>query len=98
MTEKRATLRGLIRAVRGENYRKMGRYDRALADFNRAIELNPEDATALGGRGETYRAMGRYEEALADFDRGLELDPEDAWALAGRGDTYRAMGRSDEIL
>ena len=75
MTEKRPTLRGRIRAVRGETYRKMGRYDQALAHLNRAIELNPEDASAIGSRGRTYWAMDRYVEALADLNRASELDP-----------------------
>jgi hypothetical protein len=39
MTEKRPTLRDRIRAVRGRAYSAMGRYDQALADLNRAIEL-----------------------------------------------------------
>ena len=53
----------------------MGRYDEALADFTRAIELDPEDAWTIASRGETYRLMGRYDEALADFTRAIELDP-----------------------
>jgi tetratricopeptide (TPR) repeat protein len=76
----------------------MERYDEALADFTRAIELDPEDAGAIVSRGETYRAMERYDEALADFTRAIELDPEDAGAIASRGETYRLMGRYDEAL
>ena len=60
----------------------MGRHEEALADFTRAIELDPSLAWAIGGRGQTYQAMGRHEEALADFTRAIELDPNDAWALA----------------
>jgi hypothetical protein len=30
-----------------------------LADFNRAIELGPDDARAIGSRSETYQAMDR---------------------------------------
>ena len=64
MTEKRPTLRGRIRAVRGETYRKMGRYDQALAHLNRAIELNPSLDWAIAHRGETYREMTRYDLSL----------------------------------
>ena len=56
---------------RGEAYRRMGKYQEALADFDRAIELKPDDAWAIASRGETYRLMGRYEEALADFNRAI---------------------------
>jgi tetratricopeptide (TPR) repeat protein len=83
---------------RHETYRAMGRYDEALANLNRAIELDPEDARAIGSRGQTYRLMGRYDEALADFNRAIELDPDLGWAIANRGETFRAMGRYDEAL
>jgi tetratricopeptide (TPR) repeat protein len=105
MNKKRPTLRDLVRAFRGALYLVKGRYDQmrrrydeALADLNRAIELNPEDASALACRGYTYWDMERYDEALADFNRALELDPENAWAIVSRGQTYRAMGRYDLAL
>ena len=56
-------------------YRQLGRYDEALADLNRAIELDPADAEAIGSRGQTYRLLGRLVEALADLNRARELDP-----------------------
>ena len=71
----------------------MQRYDKALADLNRAIELDPADALDIASRGETYRLMGRYEEALADLNRAIELNPGYASAIASRGETYRPMKR-----
>ena len=90
--------RPIVLAWRGENYRLMERYDEALADFDRAIELDPKYAWAIGSRGVTYRLMERYDEALADFDRAIELDPKYAWAIGSRGQVYQAMGRYDEAL
>jgi tetratricopeptide (TPR) repeat protein len=98
MTEKRPTLRDLIRAFRGARHPVKGRHDQALTVFNRGIELNPEHAAAFVGRGETYRKMGRYDDALADFSRAIELDPQHASALGWRGRTYWAMQRADEAL
>jgi tetratricopeptide (TPR) repeat protein len=51
----------------------MKRYGEALADFNRAIELNPSDSWAIAKRGNTYLVMMRYGKALADLKRNLEL-------------------------
>jgi tetratricopeptide (TPR) repeat protein len=76
----------------------MGRYAEALADLDRAIGLQPDDAWAIARRGEAYRLMGRYAEALADLDRAIGLQPDDAWAIASRGETYRLMGRYAEAL
>jgi tetratricopeptide (TPR) repeat protein len=73
-------------------------YNEALADLNRAVELNPGDAQAITSRSDTYQEMKRYDEALADFNRAIELNPCNAWAIAGRGTTYLEMKRYNEAL
>jgi len=73
MATRRRKLRDLIRS--GQTYWLMDRYDEALAEFNRAIELDPGNVWAIVRRGETHREMERYDEARADFDRATELDP-----------------------
>ncbi len=77
---------------------RANRYDEALADSNRAIELNPSNAKAIAFRAQTHQTMGRYGEALADLDRAIELDPGYFSAIGGRGENYRLMGRYDEAL
>jgi tetratricopeptide (TPR) repeat protein len=76
----------------------MEQYDAALADFNRAIELNPKYDKVITQRGETYRLMKQYDAALADFNRAIELDTKYAWAIARRGQTYQAMEQYDAAL
>jgi len=83
---------------RGESYRLTDRNDEALADFSRAIELDPSLAWAIGSRGQAYRDLERYDDAVADFSRAIELDPSLAWAITGRGLTYQAMQRNDDAL
>ncbi|MBP0021741.1 MAG: hypothetical protein J7647_29825 [Cyanobacteria bacterium SBLK] len=69
-----------------------------LAELDRAIIRNPEDARAIARRGECYRLMARYEEALGDFNRAIALKPEYDWAIAHRGECYRLMARYEEAL
>ena len=83
---------------RGEVYRLTTSYKKALVDFNKAIELNPEHKWAIAFRGNTYRLMRRYEEALTDYSRAIELDPENRRVIARRGDTYRLMRQYEESL
>jgi tetratricopeptide (TPR) repeat protein len=80
---------------RGESYRLVGRYDDALADFSRAIELDPESSWSFTRRGDTYRGMKRYDDALADYSRAIELDPI-ARAFADRKDSHEDRRRHDE--
>jgi len=83
---------------RGWAYLQMRKYDEALADFTRAIELDDQYAWAIASRGETYRLLGKYEAALVDFTRAIELNDKYAWAIARRGETYQAMSRYAEAL
>jgi len=75
----------------------MGRYDEALANFNRAIELQPNYAWAIASRGETYRLMEHYDEALADFNRAVELEPDEDWPLYDRALIYQALRQVVEV-
>ena len=59
----------LALAERAKAQRLMRHHGGALADFNRAIEIDPKLTWAIASRGETYRAMNRHPDALMDFDR-----------------------------
>jgi tetratricopeptide (TPR) repeat protein len=90
--------RAIALTYRGETNRQMGNCEAALADFDRAIELDEKSAWSIAHRGKTYRQMGDYEAALADFDRAIELDEKSAWAIAHRGETYQQMGKYEAAL
>ena len=62
-----------VLTTRGLAHHNMRRYDKALADFSRAIKLDPGYALAFASRGETYLKLKRYDEALADLSRALDL-------------------------
>jgi tetratricopeptide (TPR) repeat protein len=61
---------------RGTAYGLQGRYDEAIADFTRAIFLDPGNALYYANRGVAFAQAGRRAEALSDFqhacDRGSE--------------------------
>jgi tetratricopeptide (TPR) repeat protein len=65
---------------RGIAYGQKGQYDRAISDFNRAIELNPNDHKAYNNRGIVCRLKGQYDQAISDFNRAIEINPLDAEA------------------
>ena len=50
-------------------------YDRALADYSAAVQLNPKDAYSLYSRGLAMRALGKEEEAKVDIARAREIEP-----------------------
>ncbi len=73
---------------RGIAYGNKGDYDRAIADHNKAIELDPRYAKAYNNRGVDY-ADKDYEKALADYNKAVELDPKYAMAYLNRGNIFR---------
>jgi tetratricopeptide (TPR) repeat protein len=59
--------------------------DKALADCNASLRLNPGDPTTLDSRGLVELRMGDFDKSIADYDDALKLRPNTAWSLYGRG-------------
>ena len=62
-----------------------GAFDDALADCDRAVDLDPALAVAYASRGEAALGAGRLLQASADFAAAIALDPELAPLQAVRG-------------
>lgn len=75
-----------------------GRQEEALARYDRALAIRPEDPQALSNRGVTLGELGRHEEALASYDRALALRRDYGPALSNRGNALRALKRFEEAL
>ena len=78
---------------RGRAYIEKGEHDNAIRDFDRSIEINPNDAVAFRARGRAFNSKGQYDRALEDIDHALALDPNDAIAFYHRGVAY--YGKND---
>ncbi|MFF4182213.1 tetratricopeptide repeat protein [Streptomyces sp. NPDC001691] len=73
-------------------------YEEALADYRRALTLDPAAADALHGQAVAHRAVGDHAAALADLDRLEELEPGRPRAPRERGETHRRAGRYEEAV
>ena len=49
-------------------------WDKAAAEFTKAIEAQPKDAKNYSNRGEVYKITGKLKEASVDFTKAIELD------------------------
>lgn len=67
------------------NYQRDRRADAALADFDRAIALNPRMVDAWVSKGTVLAEGGQYDSALVCFERTLQLQPDNARAWNNRG-------------
>ncbi|MEW6027022.1 MAG: hypothetical protein AB1599_07000 [Planctomycetota bacterium] len=67
----------MLYTVRGRSYAVTVEFGMALLDFNKLIQLRPDDAMGYFYRGVTYANMEVLDKAIADFKKGLELKPGD---------------------
>jgi tetratricopeptide (TPR) repeat protein len=68
----------------------------ALADFDKAIELNSGYTDAFYQRGETYRFLRNYDKAMVDFDKVISLSPTHADAFNSRGLVKEALKQQQQ--
>ena len=66
-------------------------YENALAEFNRTLELQPNNADARAYCAWVYRRRGEWERSLADSRQAEELDPRDAGTPTNIGATCFAL-------
>jgi len=59
---------------RGNAFKNKGDFDKALANYNKAIRLDPTLAVAYCNRGITWKLIGDYGKAMADYDKAIQLD------------------------
>ncbi len=60
-------------------------YDRALADLNEAVRIDPRNGVAFSNRGYAHYNKRAYDAAIADFTRSIEINPKyvNSWSLRG---------------
>jgi putative GTP pyrophosphokinase len=90
-------IRSLIYKHRGMANFAQSRYDDAIADFTRALELDKGYKTAYY-RGVVYSVLKQYAEAIDDFTMSLELNPFQAFCLFRRGQAYYHIGDYPQAL
>jgi len=83
-------------ATRGQVLAKSGKNEEALAEFDRALALDPYNVQALYGRGLIYQAEKQYQQAIEDFTAANGLTPQKVEPLLGRATSYLAIDKAKE--
>jgi tetratricopeptide (TPR) repeat protein len=77
--------------LRGRALRDGGDPQKALEDFNRAVEIMPS-GTNYYERGATEQLLGQHKLAIADFSESIEYTPNMAEGYFARAESERAIG------
>jgi len=90
---------------RGMDQEKLENFEQAKADYNKAIEINPEYANAYNNRGNIKAKQADYNGAIEDYNKAIELHSQFVEAYCNRGiakenlgDHYEAMEDFDRAI
>jgi len=75
-----------------------GKYDKALEELNKALELDPNYGEAHNELGYLYLDMKNFEKSLEHFKKYASLNPGDANPIDSTAEAYFLMGRLDEAI
>ena len=75
-----------------------GDLDGAIADYSKAIEINPRYAEAFASRGLARKTKGNLDGAIADYDNAIALNPRLKEAYNNRGLARQLNGSLDAAI
>jgi tetratricopeptide (TPR) repeat protein len=82
----------------GVAHRRAGKLENAIVCYNKALEIDPDNALAYANRGNCYQSLRKLDAALADEDKSIELGLDEGLAYFNRAVTKTMLGREDDAL
>ncbi|HEY9711874.1 MAG TPA: tetratricopeptide repeat protein [Chroococcales cyanobacterium] len=77
-------------------YERLGKEEKAIADYSELLKLNPDDDDTYNYRAKAYEKTRHYKEAIADYSKAISIYPEfSGSSYYGRGRCYEALGQKD---
>ena len=71
----------------------LGLYDLAIVNYDKAIQLEPNDTNAYINRGIAKANLGQHFAAISDYNKAIQLKPGDAIAYSSRGTVKAELGQ-----
>ena len=87
-----------IHLFKGIDYENKEQWAESIAEFNKALEINPRYANAYNQRGIAYFYIGQYAKAVSDYGMAIEIDSEYADAYKNRGLAFAYKGQHDKAI
>jgi tetratricopeptide (TPR) repeat protein len=89
---------GQLEYFAGNKLFEDGEYERALREYDKSLEIDPENIHALRGRARSLMQLGRLQAALAAFNEAIARQPDFGGTYANRGILYDRMGEYKKAL
>jgi len=71
---------------KGLRYFKENKYEQAMSEFKKAIEIDPDFYQAYHNLGLTYASMNQFQDAKYSFEKAIQINPNVA-------ETYKSLGK-----
>lgn len=85
-------------STRGASFCTLGRFEEAIACFDKAVEIEPQYSHAWSNKGVVLYQLGRNNDALKCFEAALSIDSNDAMAWCNAGNVLSTLGRHEEAI
>jgi tetratricopeptide (TPR) repeat protein len=82
----------------GVAYLDRQRYDEAIAEFNKAIEIDPDFADAYYNRGIANSKKGNLNQAISDYTKAIQINPNDSDSYYNRGLVYHKKNDFNQAI
>lgn len=89
------SVRAQAYALRALGLSLIGRYDEAVADYDKSLAIEPNHAVTLNNRAWALYKMGRVGDALPDVEKSLRRDNSSPHAFDTRAHLRQARGEAD---
>ena len=84
--------------LRGNASYGLGRYDLAIANYDKAIQLKPDYVNAYYNRGNVKADLGQHSAAIRDYGKAIQFKPTLAVAYDNRGNAKADLGQYFEAI
>jgi tetratricopeptide (TPR) repeat protein len=82
----------------GTLFADKGRFNEAIENYRKAIQINPNSAVPLYSLGVALAAKGRLDEAIENYRKAIQINPDYCDALNNLGIALADKGRFDEAI
>jgi len=83
---------------RASIYIELGKSDEALADYDKSIELDPDNPLRYQLRANFYEELGEENKALIDYSKAIDLDKENPERWADRAEFHYYAGHDQDAI
>ncbi len=82
----------------GNTLKEQGKLDQAIANYQQALKIEPNNALAYNQMGEIYVQQGKLDAAIAACQNAIKIQPNLAAAYKNLGNALQAGGKIDEAI